>query len=95
MTFQDVAVDFSLEELTYLSAAQRNLYREVMLENYRNLVSLGKAVFSMELGFCLIRQWFSPLSSPHVRNVCNGDSPRLNLNPDQRQYFNIKFSYSS
>ncbi|XP_055993172.1 zinc finger imprinted 2-like [Sorex fumeus] len=41
VTFEDVTVDFSPEELKYLSASQRKLYREVILENYRNLVFVG------------------------------------------------------
>ncbi|XP_026582143.1 zinc finger protein 3-like, partial [Pseudonaja textilis] len=40
-SFEEVAVYFSEEEWSQLDADQKELYREVMVENSRNLFSLG------------------------------------------------------
>ena len=42
VSFEDIAVEFTWQEWQDLNEGQRTLYRDVMLENYSNLLFLGE-----------------------------------------------------
>ncbi|KAM8954699.1 zinc finger protein 90 homolog isoform 1-T4 [Lycaon pictus] len=70
VTFKDVAVDFTQEEWHHVDAAQRLLYRDVMLENYSHLVSLGYQVSKPEVIFKLEQGEEPWISEGEIQRPC-------------------------
>ncbi|XP_058536271.1 zinc finger protein 316 [Ochotona princeps] len=75
VTFEDIAVYFSLEEWERLDAAQQGLYREVMQENYGILVSLGYPIPKPDLIFRLEQgeePWVPDSPRPEEGDIVTG-----------------------
>ncbi|XP_016819581.1 zinc finger protein 431-like isoform X1, partial [Cricetulus griseus] len=41
LTYDDVHINFTCEEWTLMNTSQKNLYKDVMLETYKNLTDIG------------------------------------------------------
>ncbi|KAK7802891.1 hypothetical protein U0070_011065 [Myodes glareolus] len=78
VSFEDVAVYFTWQEWQDLDLVQKLLYRDVMLENYSSLVSLGCCMIKPELILMLEREfgsWMAPDTSVWNlpgQSVCTG-----------------------
>ena len=49
MTYDDVRVNFTGEEWDLLDPSQKSLYKDVMLETYKNLTAIGNIMIFLLL----------------------------------------------
>ncbi|XP_038188193.1 zinc finger protein 120-like isoform X8 [Arvicola amphibius] len=50
VTYDDLHIDFTWKEWALLNPSQKNLYKDVMLETYRNLATIGLSSWKQTRG---------------------------------------------
>ena len=58
VTYDDVHVNFTQEEWALLDPSQKSLYKDVMVETYRNLTAIGNIGFFFFLRYNMYAQLF-------------------------------------
>ncbi|XP_060049315.1 zinc finger protein 248 isoform X1 [Erinaceus europaeus] len=92
VSFKDVCVDFTQEEWHLLNPAQKILYKDVILENYSHLVSIGYSITKPEIIF-KIEQGEEPwilekeLPNPYLREDWKVDHLIESSQENQDEHF--------
>ncbi|XP_034497160.1 LOW QUALITY PROTEIN: zinc finger protein 343 [Ailuropoda melanoleuca] len=95
VTFREVAVVFTDAEWKVLSPEQRNLYKEVMLENYKNLFSLEPKPEIYPCASCLLAFSCQQVRSQHVLQIFLGFCVENHFHPGDSGPRHQEWQYSA